>query len=90
MIVWETQDQRILSVATAMNEGWTVEKIHKLSCIDRWFLNRLMEITEHNKLLSTQHPHSTTKEVSILCPKVSCHKEISPITLAHSSQSAVL
>eukprot|EP00286_Rhodomonas_abbreviata_P025981 CAMPEP_0181292882 /NCGR_PEP_ID=MMETSP1101-20121128/2757_1 /TAXON_ID=46948 /ORGANISM="Rhodomonas abbreviata, Strain Caron Lab Isolate" /LENGTH=2225 /DNA_ID=CAMNT_0023397409 /DNA_START=197 /DNA_END=6874 /DNA_ORIENTATION=+ len=42
----DATDQRIMSVATAMEEGWTVDKIHDLSRIDKWFLNRLEGITK--------------------------------------------
>lgn len=53
-------DSRIMSIASAMYEGWSVEKIHKLSFIDRWFLNRLKEIVDHGNFLSTQQANTLT------------------------------
>lgn len=49
----DATDSRIMSIASAMYEGWSVEKIHELSCIDNWFLSRLKEIVDHGNKLST-------------------------------------
>ncbi len=38
-------DKRIFVIARALNEGYTVERIHELTKIDRWFLYRLLNIT---------------------------------------------
>ncbi|ODV85103.1 hypothetical protein CANARDRAFT_8230 [[Candida] arabinofermentans NRRL YB-2248] len=34
-------DQRLFAIANAMTEGYSVEKIHKLTNIDKWFLSKL-------------------------------------------------
>jgi carbamoyl-phosphate synthase large subunit len=39
-------DKRIFVIAKAMNEGWSVDKIHDLTKIDRWFLYRLRHIID--------------------------------------------
>mmetsp|Transcript_30549 Transcript_30549/g.73651 ORF Transcript_30549/g.73651 Transcript_30549/m.73651 type:complete len:2104 (+) Transcript_30549:136-6447(+) len=57
----DATDSRIHAIATAMWEGWSVEKIHKLSCIDNWFLNRLKEIDTHGKHLMTFQANSLPK-----------------------------
>lgn len=40
----EPTDKRIFFIAQAMEEGYTVERIHELTKIDRWFLYRLQNI----------------------------------------------
>ncbi|ODV95474.1 hypothetical protein PACTADRAFT_43112 [Pachysolen tannophilus NRRL Y-2460] len=34
-------DQRLFAIANALSSGYSVEKIHKMTNIDRWFLNKL-------------------------------------------------
>lgn len=46
-------DQRMFAIANAMDQGYTVEKIHQLTQIDRWFLNKLMGLTNMIKTVST-------------------------------------
>lgn len=50
-------DQRIFSIALALKKGYTVDKIHHLTGIDRWFLEKLHnilrienELSKYNKL----------------------------------------
>ncbi|MFA5821426.1 MAG: carbamoyl-phosphate synthase large subunit, partial [Candidatus Gracilibacteria bacterium] len=38
--------KRILVIAEAMKQGWTTEKISKISGIDKWFLDKLKNIVE--------------------------------------------
>ncbi|MFA7685190.1 MAG: carbamoyl-phosphate synthase (glutamine-hydrolyzing) large subunit [Candidatus Gracilibacteria bacterium] len=38
--------KRILVIAEALRQGWTVEKISKISGIDKWFLDKLKNIVE--------------------------------------------
>lgn len=40
----EPTDKRIFVIAKALQEGYTVERIHELTKIDRWFLYRLSNI----------------------------------------------
>jgi len=37
-------DMRVFFLAEAFNKGWSVEKIHQLTQIDRWFLEKLKNI----------------------------------------------
>ncbi|MCX6734708.1 MAG: carbamoyl-phosphate synthase (glutamine-hydrolyzing) large subunit [Candidatus Peregrinibacteria bacterium] len=43
--------KRILVIAEALRKGWTVEKIAKLSGIDKWFLDKLKNIVEMSESL---------------------------------------
>ena len=40
----EPTDMRIFAICTAMQQGYTVERIHALTKIDRWFLLKLLNI----------------------------------------------
>ena len=42
----EPTDKRIFVISEAMRRGYTVERIHELTKIDRWFLHRLKEIID--------------------------------------------
>ncbi|MGE4587672.1 MAG: carbamoyl-phosphate synthase (glutamine-hydrolyzing) large subunit, partial [Mangrovibacterium sp.] len=37
-------DRRIFAIAAAFDKGYTVDEIHKKTCIDRWFLQKLHRI----------------------------------------------
>ena len=45
-------DQRLFAIANAMHAGYSVDKIHSMTSIDRWFLHRLMGLTDMGKLLT--------------------------------------
>ena len=42
----EPTEERIFSIVKAMESGWTVEQIHKLSYIDPWFLEKIRNVVE--------------------------------------------
>ncbi len=42
----EPTDRRIFAIAKAMNHGYTVDRIHELTKIDRWFLYKLRNIID--------------------------------------------
>ncbi|GHV81163.1 hypothetical protein AGMMS49944_29540 [Spirochaetia bacterium] len=44
-------DRRIFIVYRALMEGWTVERIHRLTRIDRWFLYKIANVLETEKQL---------------------------------------
>jgi len=37
-------DQRVFAIAEALKRGYSVEKLHDMTCIDRWFLYKLKHI----------------------------------------------
>ena len=53
-------DTRIFVIARAMMMGYTVEQIHTLTKIDRWFLQKLQHIVAINAQLSTFNPELST------------------------------
>ncbi len=48
-------DLRIFAIAKALEEGYTVERIHDLTKIDHWFLNGLKNIVDYSNKLKAYH-----------------------------------
>ncbi|MBP1637685.1 MAG: carbamoyl-phosphate synthase large subunit, partial [Bacteroidetes bacterium] len=48
-------DRRIFFLSQAFHEGYSVDKIHNLTKIDRWFLYKLQNIIEMEKILSSYY-----------------------------------
>ncbi|GMM32351.1 bifunctional carbamoylphosphate synthetase/aspartate transcarbamylase [Martiniozyma asiatica (nom. inval.)] len=46
-------DQRLFAIANAMGNGYDVEKIHKMTNIDRWFLNKLFGLIKYGEKISS-------------------------------------
>jgi len=46
-------DTRIFAIASAMREGWTVERIFEYTKIDRWFLEKLQNIVQMEQALNS-------------------------------------
>ena len=46
-------DLRIFSIASALEEGYTIERIHELTKIDPWFLGKLKNIVDYKNVLAT-------------------------------------
>ncbi len=43
-------DTRLFAVQTALEDGWTVDQVHDVTKIDKWFLSKLKNIAEIRKL----------------------------------------
>ncbi len=54
----EPTDQRIFVVSKAFRKGYTVDQIHELTKIDKWFLEKLYNIIETAEALEKQAPGS--------------------------------
>ena len=49
----EPTDKRVFVLAAALHAGWTLEKLYKLTKIDRWFLAKMRNIIQcHQQLVS--------------------------------------
>lgn len=55
-------DERVFAVAQALEKGYTVDKIHDLSRIDKWFLHKLDNIVRTEKHLIT-YKNKVSKEL---------------------------
>ncbi len=47
----EPTDKRVFVISKAMHKGYTVDEIHELTKIDRWFLNKLKHIIDIDERL---------------------------------------
>ena len=64
-------DLRIFSIAQAMEEGYSIDRIHELTKIDHWFLGKLKNIVDYKAKLSTYNkvediPADVMREAKIL------------------------
>ena len=48
-IIANPTPERIFAIARALRDGWSVEKIHKLSGIDHWFLEKCKNIADFER-----------------------------------------
>jgi len=56
-------DKRVFAVSQAIREGMSINKIHSLSCIDKWFLYKIQNIVLIEKRLEKFSIHSVSKEL---------------------------
>lgn len=47
----EPTDKRIFVISKAFRAGYTVDQVHELTKIDRWFLEKLMNIMDTSREL---------------------------------------
>lgn len=57
----EPTDKRLLVIAKAFNDGYTIDRIHSLTGIDRWFLQRLWNIRDTDLALRRSRTLSECK-----------------------------
>lgn len=46
-------DKRIFVLAAALYAGYSIDRLYELTKIDRWFLYKMKNITDHGKLLKS-------------------------------------
>lgn len=56
-------DQRLFAIANAFDLGYSVDKVHQMTNIDVWFLNRLKRISDHNISMNQYNPASIPRGV---------------------------
>ena len=71
----EPTDKRIFVISKAFRAGYTVEQVHELTKIDRWFLEKLMNIMNTSKEL---HEYSE----AVCHSTAACHSERSGDSLS--------
>uniref|UniRef100_A0AB33IN55 Carbamoyl-phosphate synthase (Glutamine-hydrolyzing) large subunit n=1 Tax=Prevotella sp. GTC17253 TaxID=3236793 RepID=A0AB33IN55_9BACT len=59
----EPTDKRIFVISKAMHKAYTVEQIHELTKIDRWFLQKLKNIIDIDEQLKTCNINTLDKEL---------------------------
>jgi carbamoyl-phosphate synthase large subunit len=50
----EPTDKRLFAIASALEKGLTVDRIHEITKIDKWFLYKIRNITEMHKILKKE------------------------------------
>ncbi len=65
----EPTDQRVFAIAEALQNGATVEEIHELTRIDKWFLEKLKNISDHAGLLEKHNTLEALPEDALLDAK---------------------
>ncbi|XP_070781394.1 multifunctional protein CAD isoform X3 [Enoplosus armatus] len=56
-------DKRIFVLAAAFRAGYTVDQLYELTKIDRWFLYKMKNIADHERLLETYNQSAVPPEV---------------------------
>ncbi|KAM6978530.1 carbamoyl-phosphate synthase [ammonia], mitochondrial [Tautogolabrus adspersus] len=54
---------RIFSIAKSLHSGWSVDQIHQLTSIDKWFLHKLQKITHMEKHLQNFKSDTVPKDL---------------------------
>ena len=77
----EPTDKRIFYIAEALKSGYSVERIHELTKIDNWFLNKLKNIIDLDHNLET---YNKIEEVPTPLIRIAKQKGFSDFQLARS------
>jgi carbamoyl-phosphate synthase large subunit len=75
-------DRRIFIIYRALAEGWTVERIHRLTKIDPWFLHKIKRVLEIEQALRPAQGEERTAP-----PPLPSSSRISPGLLAEAKQA---
>lgn len=59
----EPTDKRVFVISKAMHKGYTVDQIHDLTKIDKWFLEKLKHIIDIDEQLKTVNVNTLDKEL---------------------------
>ena len=70
----EPTDKRIFVISKAFRAGYTVEQVHGLTKIDRWFLEKLMNIMNTSKELH-EYSEAVCHSKTVCHSTAACHSE---------------
>ncbi|NWH75885.1 PYR1 protein, partial [Piaya cayana] len=59
-------DKRIFVLAAALRAGYSIERLYELTKIDRWFLHKMKNITDHTALLESYREEQSTMPPAVL------------------------
>lgn len=59
-------DQRLFAIANAMHSGYSVDRIWELTKIDKWFLHRLMGLSQFSKEMSSYNTSQISQRPDLL------------------------
>jgi len=72
----EPTDKRIFVISKAFRAGYTVDQVHELTKIDRWFLEKLMNIMKTSKEL---HSWAVDGEKNVNCQLSIVNRQLSTV-----------
>ncbi|AEJ19029.1 carbamoyl-phosphate synthase large subunit [Gracilinema caldarium] len=58
-------DRRIFAIYRALDSGWSVDKIHKITKIDRWFLSKIAAVLETERNLRQLKARTTQTRTGV-------------------------
>uniref|UniRef100_A0A4W5KBC5 Carbamoyl-phosphate synthetase 2, aspartate transcarbamylase, and dihydroorotase n=1 Tax=Hucho hucho TaxID=62062 RepID=A0A4W5KBC5_9TELE len=59
-------DKRIFVLAAALRAGYTVDRLYDLTKIDRWFLHKMKNITDHEKVLESYNQDESAMPLEVM------------------------
>lgn len=59
-------DKRIFVLAAALRAGYSIGRLYELTKIDRWFLHKMKNITDHAVLLESYRDEQSTMPPAVL------------------------
>lgn len=65
----EPTDKRMFVLAAALKEGYTIERLYELTKIDPWFLYKMRNIIQHQKLMESLSPNQAIPDDVLLKAK---------------------
>lgn len=69
MVLQELQtptDKRIFVLAAALRAGYTVDRLYDLTKIDRWFLHKMKNIADHEKVLESYNQDESAMPLEVM------------------------
>ncbi|XP_016160776.1 PREDICTED: CAD protein [Ficedula albicollis] len=67
-------DKRIFVLAAALEAGYSIERLYELTKIDRWFLHKMKNITDHAVLLASYRGEQGTMPPAVLRTELAVRK----------------
>ncbi|XP_055728633.1 CAD protein-like isoform X4 [Salvelinus fontinalis] len=59
-------DKRIFVLAAALRAGYTVDRLYDLTKIDRWFLHKMKNIADHEKVLESYNQDESAMPLEVM------------------------
>ncbi|XP_061756815.1 CAD protein isoform X1 [Nerophis ophidion] len=59
-------DKRIFVLAAAFRAGYTVDKLYQLTKIDRWFLHKMKNIADHERMLEMYNQDESSMPIEVM------------------------
>jgi len=83
----EPTDQRVFAIAQALEEGASVDEIHEMTRIDKWFLEKLKNISDHANILGQHKALDKLPEGALLDAKKMGFSDFQVARLVLNSQN---